>query len=248
MLDKMIRAGHKIDHIIFCDTLWEFDKLHEYRAVYNEYLKNRYGVEVITLKPSSTFEDWIFGKITRGDRKGWIRGLPLMTIPCYWKRESKQKPADDWVSKNYPSQKVTFYIGFAKGEDRSIANTDLLEYKYPLKEYGMTETDCLIYLKEYEMENELYREFTRLGCRNCPYQPESSWKTIYDNYPETWAWVKMVEEELQRLEDIGEKIVNKYFFMNYQTTKDMEFKFRNTANGMFDLSDEPLKNCFCFRG
>ena len=171
-----------------------------------------------------------------------------MTIPCYWKRESKQKPAEEWVGKVYPKQEVTFYIGYAKGEDRSISNTDLFTYKYPLKEYGMTEVDCLIYLKEHEMENELYREFTRLGCRICPYQPETSWKVIYDNYPETWAWVKMIEKELQRLEDSGEKVVNKYFFMDHETTEDMEAKFRLTTNGMFDLSEEPLKNCFCFRG
>ena len=108
MLDKMIRSGVNIDHIIFCDTLWEFDKLHKYKARYDEYLRNRYGYEVITLKPSTTFEDWIFGKITRGEKKGHIRGLPLITIPCYWKRESKQKPADEWVKENYPNRKINF--------------------------------------------------------------------------------------------------------------------------------------------
>jgi len=248
MLDKMIREGRNITHIIFCDTLWEFPKLHEYRKTYNEYLKSRYGLDAVTLKPSTTFEDWIFGRITKGDRKGQIRGLPLITIPCYWKRESKTVPAEKWVKERYPKQEVTFHLGFAKGEDRSVKDTKYFKYKYPLKEYGMTEMDCLIYLKEYEMENELYREFTRLGCMNCPYQPEESWKTIYDNHPRVWEWVKMIEAELQRLEDTGEKIVNKHFFMGYLTTKDMEYKFKHTADGLFDLSSEPLKNCFCFRG
>ncbi len=248
MLDKMIRDKRKIDHVIFCDTLWEFDKLHEYRKKYNEYLKSRYDIDAITLKPDTKFEDWIFGRITRGERKGQIRGLPLITIPCYWKRESKQKPAEEWVKNKYPKQEITFHVGFAKGEDRSISDTEYFKYSYPLKEYGMTEMDCRVYLREHEMENELYREFDRLGCMNCPYQPEDSWKTIYDNYPKVWEWVKMVETKLQKLEDDGEPIANKHFFMDYQTTADMEYKFKHTADGLFDLSKEPLKNCFCFRG
>lgn len=248
MLDKMIRNGNNITHIIFCDTLWEFDKLHEYRHTYNEYLKNRYGLEVITLTPKTTFEDWIFGKMDRGDRKGQVRGLPLMTIPCYWKREAKQKPAEEWVKENYPNKEVTFYVGFAKDEDRAIKDTEFFKYKYPLKEFGMTETDCRVYLREHEMENELYRDFARLGCMNCPYQSEESWKVIHDKYPKVWDWVKSVEVKLQKLEDQGEIIANKHFFMDYMTTEDMEYKFKNTADGMFDLSREPLKNCFCFGG
>ena len=248
MLDKKIRNGDNITHIIFCDTLWEFDKLHEYRHRYNEYLKNRYGLEVITLTPKTTFEDWIFGKMKTGDRIGYIRGLPMMTIPCYWKREAKQKPAEEWVKEKYQNQEVTFHIGFAKDEDRSIKETEFFKYRYPLKEFGMTETDCRVYLREHEMENELYRDFARLGCTICPYQSEASWKTIFDKYPKAWEWVKNIENKLQELEDSGEEIANKHFFMDYMTTKDMEYKFKHTADGMFDISEEPLKNCFCFGG
>lgn len=248
MLDLDLKDGKTFDHVIFTDTLWEFDELHEYRLRVNEYLKRRYDIDVITLTPESLLEDWILGEITRGDRKGQIRGIPLVGVPCYWRREAKVKTVEKWVKEKYQNRRINFYIGYAVDEDRSVQNTELFTYKYPLKERNITEEYCKEYIANNGFENMLYDYFNRLGCRVCPSQSDAGWYVIWDRYKPTWEWMKKIEKELQELEDSGKVIVNKYWFMNYKTTEDKEKEFKLSTKGMFDFSNRPLNDCMCYIG
>lgn len=51
MVDMLLRHGRPLDHIVFKDTLHEFELMYRYVERLSEYFKSRYGKEVITLKP-----------------------------------------------------------------------------------------------------------------------------------------------------------------------------------------------------
>ena len=238
MCDLLLKNGYPVDYIVFSDTLQEFKEMYVYIEKLKEYFLGRYGKEIITLKPKSTFEDWCFGTLEKGKGDGKARGLPLVSNPCYWRRESKVKPQDEFIK---PFGEVHIYIGFTVGENRSVQNTDNTTFSYPLKDvFRMTEEDCKQYLINQEMENPLYRHFSRTGCAMCPYQSEASWFNVWKHYPSTWKYVKDIEAKLNGS-------MNDFWFMNYKTCADMEKLFRKIEKQgtLFDLSDEPIKDCFC---
>ena len=59
--------------------------------------------------------------------------------------------------------------------------------------------------------------------------------------------MKQIEVKLFQLEKQGERVQNKYWFSRQRTCADMEkeFKKADKQGGLFDFSDEPLKDCFC---
>ena len=59
--------------------------------------------------------------------------------------------------------------------------------------------------------------------------------------------MKQIEAKLFQLERRGEKVQNKYWFSRQRTCADMEreFKKADKQSGLFDFSDELLKDCFC---
>ena len=239
MCDLLCKNGYPVDYILFADTLQEFSEMYEYIEKLKVYFKDRHNKEIIVLKPKSTFEDWAFGTLKNGEGKGNVRGLPLVTIPCWWRRESKVKPQDEFI-KQFDDD-ITFYIGFTKDEDRSIKNTDKIAYTYPLKDiFNMTENDCKQYLINQEMENPLYRHFSRTGCAMCPYQSEHAKFNLWKYYPDTWEYMKKIESKLSGS-------MNDYWFVGRKTCVDMEKKFKQAdkQGSLFNFSDDPLKDCFC---
>ena len=244
MCDLLLKNGYPVDYIVFTDTMLEFPMMYEYKEKVTKYFKERYGKEVIVTKPDSTFESWCFGKINSGEMKGYIRGIPMVWAePCYWRRESKVKPIDKLL-KNIGEYKT--YIGFTIDEaQRRMADDRLL---YPLiDDFMMSERDCQEYLINQEMENPLYNYFSRTGCSICPAQSEKAWFQVWKHFPETWEYMKDIENQLQSLEEQGEKIKNKTWFTDFRNCNDMEKKFikSDKQGSLFDFSDEPLKDCFC---
>ena len=243
MADLMLKNGMKLDKIIFTDTLMEFKMMYEYKQRVDRYFKERYGMEVTTLKPDTTFEAWCFGVLQRGEEKGAIRGIPnLIGSSCYWRREAKVKPFEKYLG----DEKANVYIGFTIDEDRSVQDTEQFTYKYPLRDtFKMREDDCKAYLINQEMENPLYRFFSRTGCGICPGQSDRAWYEVYKNFPEDWEYMKWVEARLEQYEQMGYTVLNRYWFSGKRTIAEMEAKFNRTAVSLFNFSDEPLKDCFC---
>ena len=247
MVDMLLRCGRPLDYIIFKDTLHEFELMYRYVERLSEYFKARYGKEVITLKPEISFEDSVFGKISKGENEGLIRGLPAPQSMgfCTWRRESKTRPFERWL-KEQNIKEYKIYIGYTTSEiHRKMAGDEFL---YPLiDDFAMSEIDCAAYLKEREMENPLYRYFTRTGCNFCPAQSDRSFFQVWKHFPKDWEYMKQIEAKLFQLEKQGERVQNKYWFSRQRTCEDMEkeFKKADKQGGLFDFSDEPLKDCFC---
>lgn len=252
MCDLLLKNGYPVDEIIFCDTLLELDLMYSYIEKIKLYFKTRYNKEIIILKPKTTFEHWCYGVIEKptAKRKGQIRGIPTKDSMCYWRRESKIYPVESFIRKIkiYKDLKIVQYIGYTKGENRSVQDTKDTTFLYPLVDiFRMTEEDCKAYLINQDMENPIYRFLSRSGCGCCPYQSDKAWFGIWKNDKKVWGFMIKVENNLNELERQGYKIINKYWFMGHKTCADMEKIFieADKQGSLFDFSDEPLKDCFC---
>ena len=249
-LDLLCKNNYPIDYAIFYDTLMEFGVMETYIEKIKTYFFDRYGLEILITKPKTTFEEWCFGVIRQKHAEGYgqVRGIPMVWVnPCYWRREAKEKPANDFIKENGIEKSIT-YIGYTRDEDRSIKDTENMKYVYPLKnDFKMTERNCQEYLINQDMENPLYRDFTRTGCGMCPAQSDDAWYNVYKNHNDTWEYMRWVEKRLKYYEDKGLVIQNKHWFIKNRTIEDMEklFKIKDSQGSLFDLSDEPLRDCFC---
>lgn len=152
---------------------------------------------------------------------------------------------EDFIkTNNFKNVKV--YIGFTLDEvGRKTKDENMI---YPLIDtFKMRERDCQKYLVDQEMENPLYKFFTRTGCAMCPAQSEKAWYEIYKNFQDVWEYMKFIENRLLQYEKQGFKIKNCYWFTDHRSINEMEIKFKmkDSQKALFDFSDEPLKDCFC---
>jgi len=51
MCDLLLKNGHKVDYIVFNDTLDEFEEMYSYLDRVEEYFKSRYKKTITRLKP-----------------------------------------------------------------------------------------------------------------------------------------------------------------------------------------------------
>jgi len=184
MLLRMIELNMPIDKIVFCDTGLEFPEMYDYLKKLEKYI----GRKITYIKGKNSWHDWFYGRFTRGKFKGRVRGFPYTTQPCWALRELKLSP---WQQNGYDKDYI--YLGIAADEDRKLRKQS--NYKYPLRDWNWSEKDCLNYLKEKNILNPLYKKFKRLGCWCCPKQPHSALKIIYEDYPELWKKLKIMEKD-----------------------------------------------------
>jgi len=250
MADLLCKGGYPVDMIIFNNTLAEFFLMYEYIEKLKKYFKERYNKDIIVLTPNKAPESVIFRKVVdkKSEWYGWIKGIfaPVMGF-CEWRTESKIRPLERYLKekgiKNYK-----LYIGYTLDEQKRANREDETKL-YPLIDnFKMSERNCQEYLIKQEMENPLYRFFTRTGCAWCPANSEKSWFTVWKHFPEVWEYMVWVEKRLEYYISIGEKVIYKSWFPDGETCADKEKKFKkiDMQSCLFDdLSDEPLKDCFC---
>ena len=188
MLLMMLEKGERIDGIYFANTTLEYPEMYAYIRKINDYIKEKYDKEIITINPKSSFYTWFYGTWTRGKLKGERRGFPKMYLHGYCCRELKINPLN-----RIRGMKGIFCLGYAYDEKNRIQKAKNL--RYPLIEYKMTEADCRKYLEDRDLLNPLYLRFKRTGCWLCPRQPLGSLKILYRDYPILWKQLKKLEKE-----------------------------------------------------
>lgn len=190
MLIKMIEQGERIDKIIFADTRLEFPELYQYIKDVEKYIKK----EITIVRGDITFDDWFYGKWTRGKSEGITRGFPkVLGLGCWAKRELKIKPI-----RKVEGVGNEIFVGIAYDEKERAYREDYQHnniYRLPLIDWKMTEKDCIDYLEERNLSNPLYEKFKRLGCYLCPKQGLGSLKSLYRYYPDLWEQLKIYEND-----------------------------------------------------
>ena len=240
LCDLLLKNNYPVDYIVFNDTLDEFDEMYVYLDKVEAYFKRRYGKEIIRTKPDKTLREHYFHRKTKGDHIGEMVGLPNATDGfCEWRGIAKRDAFDDFF-KDIGEHQI--YIGITLDETKRCDRTK--NFLYPLvDDFKMRESDCKQYLIEQDMENQLYRHFQRTGCKKCQYKSDRDWFNTWKYYPYVWQELKALEAEISECQNV----FSKNTFTNFRTCADMEKLFKKTEKQgtLFDLSDEPLKDCFC---
>lgn len=193
-----------VNRIVFADTGFEFPELIEYLKFIEKYIQDKYPERDLKLEmvgSPKSWEDWFYGTIQRGANKGKQRGAPLRAYPCYWAREAKVQPLQ-----KVGREADISYIGIAADEAHRVGKKDdprNAKNRYPLVEWGWTEKDCIKYLDDLGLVNELYVNFDRLGCFHCIKQPLDSWWTLWRGFPDFWEIAKHWDKESVKVSNHG---------------------------------------------
>jgi len=240
---RMLELGMQIDYIIFCDTGLEVKEMYNYIDKLDTFFQRKYNIKITRLNPRKTFEEWVFGKVTSGEMEGKIRGIPLITTPCYWRREVKEYAFLDFIKENNITEYIK-YIGYTFRESDRWKDIEKYNAVAPFVEWKWNEPEVQKYLKDNQMENKLYQHFTRIGCGICPKQGKSFYE-VYKYYPDTWKYAKDLEKRLYNERDIlGEKQMPSYDISRFSWELEEDFK-RKDKQQTFDLGFAPPQDCFC---
>ena len=225
MVFYMLENRMPLDYIIFSDTGQEFDEMYEYLKRVESRLWTQHGKRITVLghKRGETFEDWVFGRLTRGKKKGFVRGLPHVIQKCYWQREAKSNPVDQWMIDNDIGEH-TLYIGYTNSERKRAKANTATNQVYPLIDAQMCEADVDYLLERIDLVNPLYQYFYRTGCAMCPYQKLRGYYLLWLKFQDKWEWMKHIESALRHMEDAGINVVNSQWNIRY-TLDELEDAF-----------------------
>ena len=163
MLLMMLERGIPVQKVLFADVGMpaEFPMMYDYLKRVEAYT----GIPITTVKSEKwTVLSMFYGYPSKGNHMDEIRGFPpTVGKGCRYRSWLKVEPLE---AASGAGNHV--YIGIAAdeaGRSRSMeyakgANS----YHFPLVEWDVTENDCLEYLRERDLYNELYDYFPRLGC------------------------------------------------------------------------------------
>jgi len=243
MVDLLLKNNYPVDYIIFNDTLDEYQEMYEYKEKVAKYFKDRYNKDITVTKPKKSYEDYIFHRKTKGEMIGKMIGLPNPTNQfCEWRGISKRDATEKFLKDNGIAN-YKLYIGFTLDETNRVNRGDS-KFLYPLiDDFKMTERNCQEYLANQEMENPLYKHFSRTGCAKCQFKSDRDWFMTWKHHPNEWDKLKDLESRVNK----EENVFSKNIFSNFRSCLDMEIKFElaDKQGSLFDFSDEPLKDCFC---
>lgn len=196
MLIRMVEENMPIDDIVFINVMAtptmgaEFPEMYEYLEKMEDYIHQK-----ITIVPSViSFDEGFHQTYQTGKRAGTIYGYPL-TVGAWCNDRLKLRA----INRHYKSYGDHIrYLGLAADETKRLARLHP-NCRAPLAaDWGMTEQDCIAFLKERNMMNPLYEKFRRLGCFFCPKQSLGSLRVVRHDYPKLWQMMLKWDEESPR--------------------------------------------------
>ncbi len=243
MVVRWLELGNELDYIIFCDTGYEFPQMYSYIDKLDSYLQHNFNKSITRIDSSSEMEKWAFEyPITKGERKGQYRGIPMRIAKDYCTRETKINPTRKFLSSRCANKyKLTALIGYthAEVENGRVSNLDYAIARYPLHEWGWNEREVSEFLKQRQIMNPLYNHFNRTGCYFCPKQSKASLYQLFLHYPKQWQVMKEWEAKAQE-----KKCVNTMFKGKPITQYEKEFKQKG-GELFTELEFSEFDTCFC---
>lgn len=197
MLLMMLERGIPIHKIIYADVgdMAEFKEMYAYIRQVEDYT----GIRVTTVRSEKhTARSIFYGNFTRGKREGEMRGFPpTIGQGCSYRRDLKVIPL-----KEASGEGNNVFIGIAADESHRSRCLEYAQgkndYHFPLVDWGVTEAECLEYLKKRGLHNSLYDYFRRMGCFWCPKQSIASLRSLWRYFPYYWQQLRRMEEDNKR--------------------------------------------------
>lgn len=228
-----IEHGEPLDEVAYCEVMFDDDisgEIPEHRDfIYNKAIPvfKSHGIRTKVLKSDWTYIKHFNAVITKGERKGKIRGFPLCGI-CSICRDCKLPPIKEYI-KTLPDGTVQ-YLGIAKDEQERLLRLDGRRLSL-LDKYGYTEWDARELCKRHGLLSPIYEFTDRGGCWFCPNAKEKELRHLYDHHKNLWN--RMLE-----LQAMPNKCSER--FNRIQRFSDIDYNFRlaDAQITMFDLLRE----------
>ncbi len=213
MLLMLLERGEPVADIMFFDTGWEFPEMYEHL----EKLEAFTGLKITRLRPrlpvgtdteKSPF-DWMMSEypvVRRGTRQVHKIGRGWPAANARWCTGRKQQSLKAHLSALTHQSGLELplrqCVGFAADERHRLDGVTKKDgayhvQRYPLMEWGITETDALDYCyKRGFTWDGLYHFFSRVSCFCCPLQPLDELRTLRGYFPDLWQRMLTMESWL----------------------------------------------------
>lgn len=229
MVLRLIEENKPLDRVAYIDIGLEFGEQNNIIKICERRFEElKPGLIFDRIKPEKTFEEYFYTVKKNGKYKGQIYGWPYTAGFNSWCNDRlKQRPFRKYL-KQFGDEEVIVYLGIAADEPKRLKRLES-NRRAPLAEWGMTEADCLKYIKEKGYWNPLYWRFERLGCYLCPKQSNKSLKMVRTKWPFLW-------EKMLRMDD--DSPVS--FRANGITLRELDAKFRYEENHSYKDDTVPV--------
>ena len=203
MFLRLLEEGKPLDEVLFVDTTLEYECVYKNQELVKKMCEER-GIKYTALKPEHSV-DWycLFGRRKEKNqfkihwhKFTWHWGVPIRPHRRWCLHQLKRHTTDSQENLKEFKHKYLIhnYIGIAVNEDRNAVNlrTRNEEASYPLKEWGMTNDDCLQYCYDHGVDFDgMYNWSSRLSCWCCPSVPKPDvfkcWYHRYDKFETLYA-------------------------------------------------------------
>ena len=190
VLSKIERGDH-LDEVLCCDTTMEFPAMYRHIEKVKKVVEAA-GVKFTMLKAEHDFEHLLLNNIPKR-KKEELQGLRGYSWPgplSRWcTRALKVQVMDQYLRNLRKKYEVIQYIGIAADEGYRLDRKENQKpyMKFPLVEWGWTESDAIDYCYKHGYDWEgLYEIFHRVSCWCCPLQSFAELKKLRGHFPELW--------------------------------------------------------------
>lgn len=204
MTNLLIDKGYPLDEIVFYDTGAEFN------AIYKlwEQIKAKaepLGIKCTKIEPKEKFFYKMFDKLVQNrDKSGFHFGYSWCGGRCRWGTTEKLKALDGYCE----SKNATVYVGIAYDEQHRTPDKS---YKiHPLKDWEMTQADCLKWNRENGVKwlekspktesgyIDLYDILDRVSCWCCANKNQWELYNIWFYLPHYWEKLCELQRKNER--------------------------------------------------
>lgn len=215
-----IEHGEPLDEIAYCEVMFD-DVISGEIPEHIDFIREkaiptfgRYGIKTVVLRDEWSYVKHFTATLTRGMRKGKIRGFPLCGI-CSICRDCKLPPIRQYIAR-LPADTVQ-YIGIAKDEQERLLRLDSKRISL-LDRYGYTELDARELCERHGLLSPIYEFTDRGGCWFCPNAKERELRHLFDHHKDLW-------QQMLELQAMPNKCTE--LFNRTQRFSDIDSKFRN---------------------
>lgn len=207
MLLRLIEEKYPLDAVVFYDTGMEFDSIYHIRDRIKPILQAN-NISFVELHPKRPFlYDMLEHQIKYRYREGYHTGYGWCGGVCRWGTRTKVRAIQHY--KHSIADDVIDYVGIAADEFARFEKEKSPEKRFPLVEWGMTESDCLCHCRTAfipvksrspavaEGQIDLYDILDRVSCWCCSNKNQKELRNIYTYLPQYWERLKYLQSRIE---------------------------------------------------